>query len=82
MKQIIIIEGDFEDIISLIKNIKKTHNVKAITENHIKVSQKNEKEILDSFINEIKEFSERMEQEKNTTFLKEEKNNGQEKRIY
>ena len=63
MSEVIIIEGSSEDIAKLKGNIKKTNNVEEIAENHLKVSAKNDKEMLNSFISEIKRLADEMEQE-------------------
>ena len=62
MSEVIIIEGSSEDIAKLKGNIKKTNNVEEIAENHLKVSAKNDKEMLNSFISEIKKLADEMEQ--------------------
>ena len=61
MNEVIIIEGSSEDIAKLKDNIKKTNNVEEIAENHLKVSAKNDKEMLNSFISEIKKLAGEME---------------------
>lgn len=62
MSEVIIIEGSSEDIAKLKGNIKKTNNVEEIAENHLKVSAKNDKEMLNSFISEIKKLADELDQ--------------------
>lgn len=61
MNEIIIIEGSSEDIAKLKNNIKKTNHVEETAENHLKVSAKSDKEMINSFISEIKKLADEMD---------------------
>lgn len=61
MNEVIIIEGSSEDIAKLKNNIEKTNHVEEIAENRLKVSAKSDKEMINSFISEIKKLADEMD---------------------